>query len=236
MAKANRKTLKGYFDNGRMPTERHFEDLVDSSLNIVDDGLNITEDGLQLAPQENHLSVIEFFGHILDEYPLWKIELDKKSRELRIRRGGSEEAMPLLTLSAAGKVKVEGDMEVEGKITTREVRGGYITGEVDADGKWHDITEEMDGICALRIIAACGRKGHGKYAVAEATAMHCFGKRRRIRSFSSWYGMAFNRIIFRWRRKGQCARLQVRTRCDYGGTATIFYQIMNLWHERDIHQ
>lgn len=229
MAKANRKTLKGYFSTGRMPTGKHFEDLVDSMLNIVDDGLNRTDKGLQLSPQENQSSVMEFFGHILDEQPMWRIEVDKQARKLQIRRGGSDET-PLFTLCPDGKIEVSGDISVSGNVETRGVLGTYASGDVPADGRWHDITEDTGGVCALRVVAGCGRTGFGKYAVTEATAMHCFGRRCRIRFMASWYGMIFNRIGLRWRRNGQLARLQVRTRCDYGGDAMIRFEVTELWH------
>ena len=38
MALINRQTLKNYFKKGGFATEKHFVDLIDSSLNVVDDG------------------------------------------------------------------------------------------------------------------------------------------------------------------------------------------------------
>lgn len=232
MAKANRKTLKGYFSDGRMPAGKHFEDLVDSMLNIVDDGLNRTENGLQLSPQEGHASVIEFFGHILDDQPVWRIEIDKGGGKLRIGQG-KEGGEPLLVLEPDGKVEVSGDLKLDGRLETVGVMGSFAKGEVAADGRWHDITADLGGMCALQVMAGCGRTGFGKYAVSQITAMHCFGRHRCIRSISSWYGMVFNRIRLRWKRNGQSARLQIRTGCDYGGEARIRFEITELWHERD---
>lgn len=229
MAKANRKTLKGYFSNGRMPTGKHFEDLVDSMLNIVDDGLNKTENGLQLSPKEGLTSVMEFFGHILDENPLWRLEVDRGRERLYFRKGDHDDAATL-TLCSDGRVEIGGDITVTGHVEARRFTGTYAGGEVPADGKWHDITEDVSGLCLLRVVAGCGRTGYGKHALIKADVMHCFGRRRRIGFMSSWYGMIFNRLTLRWVRNGQAARLQVRTRCNYGGDTMIRFEITELWH------
>lgn len=47
----NRSTLKGFFQKGKVPTEAHFTNLIDSTLNKLDDGIAKTvEHGLKLAP------------------------------------------------------------------------------------------------------------------------------------------------------------------------------------------
>ena len=51
MALINRQTLKNYFQKGGFATEKHFVDLIDSSLNVVDDGISINQkQGLKLNP------------------------------------------------------------------------------------------------------------------------------------------------------------------------------------------
>ena len=51
MALINRETLKNYFKKGGFATEKHFVDLIDSSLNVVDDGIAIKpEYGLKINP------------------------------------------------------------------------------------------------------------------------------------------------------------------------------------------
>jgi len=39
MAKKNRNTLKNYFKAGKIPTEQHYEELIDSMLNLQEDGI-----------------------------------------------------------------------------------------------------------------------------------------------------------------------------------------------------
>lgn len=234
MAKANRETLKGYFSSGKLPTGSQFGDLVDSMLNIVDDGMNRTEgNGLRLSPLEDSGPVLEFFSGMLDELPLWEIRVDRKLRTLEVSAGGEE--TPLLVLYPDRRLVLQGDIEVEGSVTARHFQGGYRCGEIPADGKWHFITDEAAGEAAgcraYRVMAGCGRKGKGKYALAEVTALHCYGKHRKVYVRQSWFGMHFNRLKVRWRQEGETWRLQMRSRCDYGGETMIRYRIAELWQD-----
>ena len=62
MALINRQTLKNYFKKGGFTTEKHFVDLIDSSLNIVDDGISIQkEHGLKINPLGFSTKLISFF-------------------------------------------------------------------------------------------------------------------------------------------------------------------------------
>lgn len=234
MAKANRETLKGYFSAGKMPTGRQFGDLVDSMLNIVDDGMNrTTGNGLQLSPLEDSGPVLEFFSDMLDEQPLWEIRVDRKRQALEVSAGGEEK--PLFRLYPDRRMVFEGDMEVCGTVAARGFLGSYREGEVPADGRWHDITDEDTGCSAgcraYRVVAGCGRKGKGKYALTEVTALQCYGKHRRVYDRQSWFGMHFNRLKIRWHCEGEAWRLQMRSRCDYGGNVLIRYRITELWQD-----
>lgn len=54
MAKKSREDLKGYFRRNMIPTEGHFEHLIDSALNLHDDGLEKTSNGpLKLSAGDN---------------------------------------------------------------------------------------------------------------------------------------------------------------------------------------
>ena len=53
MAKQNRETLKRFFSAGKLPSEEHFADLIDSSLNVTDEGFSKSEDfGFEVTPQK----------------------------------------------------------------------------------------------------------------------------------------------------------------------------------------
>ena len=234
MAKANRETLKGYFSNGKMPTGSQFGDLVDSMLNIVDDGMNRTGgNGLQLSPLEENSPVLEFYSGILDDKPLWEIRVDRKREALELSIGGDD--IPLLTLFPDRKISLNGDVEVSGTVSAAGFLGNYRCGEVLADGKWYDVTDEdganPSGCRAYRIVAGCGRKGKGKYALTEATAIQCYGEHKKVYYRQSWFGMHFNRLKFRWHQEGKAWRLQMRSRCNYGKEAVIRFRITELWQD-----
>lgn len=234
MAKANRETLKGYFGDGKMPTGSQFGDLVDSMLNIVDDGMNRTEgNGLQLSPLEEKGPVLEFYSDILDDKPLWEIRIDRKKEVLELAKGGEEKSV--LTLYPGGKMVLDGDVEVLGTVAATSFNGNYKCGEVAADGGWHDITDDegeyLSGCRAYRVVAGCGLKGKGKYALAEVTAMHCYGRHKKLYYRQSWFGMHFNRLRFRWRQEGKNWRLQLRSRCNYGEETKVRFRITELWQD-----
>lgn len=234
MAKANRETLKGYFSNGKIPTGTQFGDLVDSMLNIVDDGMDRTEgNGLQLSPLEEKGPVLEFYSDILDERPLWEIRIDRKEEVLEVGTGDGQ--TPVLMLYPDRRVVLNGSIEVTGSVAAAGFQGNYRRGEIPADGVWHDITDEdpggASGCRAYQVIAGCGLKGKGKYALAEVTAMHCYGQHRRVYYRQSWFGMHFNRLKFRWQRERETWHLQLRSRCNYGEETKIVFRITELWQD-----
>lgn len=231
MAKTNRRTLKEYFGKGKKPDSGQFADLIDSMLNIVDDGFNKSaERGLLLSPLDDEGAVMEIRKNILDGAPAWIVALGKGG-ELHIQRGTDEE--PLVVISQDFKIAFGGkdkiNLEVNGTIHADSFTGSHLQGKVPANGLWQDIGEMSYGCIGYRIEAACGLKGKGRYALAEVTAMHCFGKHPHIRYARSWFGSRFNKIQFRWRSEGLNCGLQVRTRSDYGEDVWVHYTIKRLF-------
>lgn len=231
MAKTNRRTLKEYFGKGKKPDSGQFADLIDSMLNIVDDGFNKSaERGLQLSPLDDEGAVMEIRRNILDNEPAWIVALGKGG-ELNIHRGLEEE--PMVSLFQDGKIvlgtKDRIELEINGTVRADSFTGNYLKGQVLANGQWQNIGELEYGCIGYQIEAACGLKGKGRYALAEATAIHCFGKHPSIHSSHSWFGSRFNRIQFRWYSEGLNCRLQVRTRSDYGEDVWVHYCIRRLF-------
>ena len=231
MAKTNRRTLKEYFGKGKKPDSGQFADLIDSMLNIVDDGFNKSaERGLLLSPLDDDGAVMEIRQNILDGEPAWVVALGKGG-ELQIHRGLDEEA--LVTLSQDGKIVLGAghkiDLEVRGSIHADSFVGTCLQGKVAANGQWQNIGGMDYGCMGYRVEAACGLKGKGRYALAEATAMHCFGKHPFIRCSRSWFGSRFNKIQFRWHSEGLNCGLQMRTRSDYGEDVWVHYRIKRLF-------
>jgi len=233
MAKTNRKTLKEYFGKGKKPSSEQFADLVDSMLNIVDDGFNKSpEKGLLLSPLNEESAVMEIRRSILDDHASWVIGLGKQDELLIYRESGE---VPYLILYKDGGMQL-GNKEnpvnvvVNGNIQAHSFVGGHLEGKVPADGKWHPVIEKEYGCRSYSIMAGCGLKNKGKYAVIGVTAMHCFGKNRRIRGCQSWFGNRFNRIQFRWiTDKALHCGLEVRTRSNYGNDVWIHYRISTLF-------
>lgn len=231
MAKTNRRTLKEYFGKGKKPDSGQFADLIDSMLNIVDDGFNKSaERGLQLSPLDDEGAVMEIRRNILDNEPAWIVALGKGG-ELNIHRGLEEE--PLVSLFQDGKIVLDTkdkiELEINGTVRADSFTGNYLKGQIPANGQWQNIGELEYGCVGYQIEAACGLKGKGRYALVEATAIHCFGKHSSIRSSHSWFGSRFNRIQFRWYSEGLNCRLQVRTRSDYGEDVWVHYCIKRLF-------
>ncbi len=66
----NRSTLKGFFQKGKVPTEVHFSNLIDSTINKIDDGFAKTVDnGLKLSPG-GPVKVLSFYSDIKENTSL----------------------------------------------------------------------------------------------------------------------------------------------------------------------
>lgn len=96
------------------------------------------------------------------------------------------------------------DIRINGSLSATRFDGA-IRGKFPADGEWHTLQIPTEGCRAYRIMAGCGKLKSGQYALVEATAIHCYGKHRKIRTNQSWFGSFFNKIKFRWYGPGQNA-------------------------------
>lgn len=237
MAKRNRKTLKNFFKEGKRPTEKDFEDLIDSTLNMLDDGFSGSPQiGIGLAPLSQHGTIISTYRNPGDTNTVWEVAINKNNGDLQIKRCNEKNAQPVITL------KYERDnnshtQEVcfDGILCSPARKGTFKCGTVAADGQWHDILGEADklqeGCWAFEVVAGCGERHKGRYALMVATALHCFGNKPRIHKVRSHFGYFGHKISLRWLRvKGTfTCKLQIRTRSQYGDGVLIQYQIANLW-------
>ncbi len=231
MPKRNRQSLKAAFRQGKRPTELDFENLVDSALNLLDDGLRKDPDaGLMLAPEAGKSAVLSVCRRSGDERALWEVALDEQTGSLSVGLHGR----PLLTMNTDGTVTLGnegGAVAIDGTLYAVSRRGTFAQGEVPADGRWHNISGELEGCWALEIVAGCGRKNTGRHSLVVATAIHCFGARPRIGKISSHYGVHGHRIRLRWVRNGFACTLQARTSFNLGDGIMIRYHIARLWDE-----
>ena len=245
MSTLNRKSLKNFFKKGSFPTEVHFADLIDSSVNIIDDGFGKSiEDGLQLSPQGTSTKLISFYESMKDVRPAWYVALNPQdTRGLSI---GEKDGENRLFLQEGGNVGIgtlepQYKMDVKGFVGMEGRMGTYRTSEVPADAKWHTILANLNHIQAYEIMAlAAGQKNRGRYALVHAIALSTYGSGRGdINQTQALWGNRMNRIQLRWKGSTFDYSLQIRTRKHYGtkddGTPyMIKYRLSKLWESEYI--
>lgn len=234
MPKRTRDTLRESFKQGKRPTEQDFENLIDSTMNILDDGFSKSpETGMGLAPLLEKGTILSVFRKTSDSKPQWEIAIEQQEGNLEIRKHQDDKTIPVLTMKTDGSVLYgeEGKNSVFGGSVTIPVREGVYSQSVPADGKWHDITGDLDGCQALEIVAVAGRKNSGKHAVLMAFATTCFGENSKIKKIRSYYGQYGYKICIRWIKsendENQC-RLQLKSKFHYGDEMKIDSHITSL--------
>ena len=144
----NRETLKNFFKKGIKPSESHFHDLIDSSINKVDDGMSKTlDDGLMLSPIGTSEKLISFFKSIEVKNPAWSLEIDPGDAALNFNNHRGES---ILSLMDDGKVginnpKPDYELDVQGNIGMIGRIGTFKTGKILGDGQWHKAIENLNG-------------------------------------------------------------------------------------------
>jgi hypothetical protein len=224
MALLNRQSLKNYFKKGNAPTEQHFIDLIESSINIVDDGIARGADqGYRISPIGNSNRLISFFRNMQKRDPDWFISLNENDIPgIAFQEQGKG---PRLVLKEGGQVGIgvnnpKYTLEVKGTVGFTNRVGTLYQGKVPGDGKWHDMVSGLREPSAFEVMAIInGRKGSGKYALAHAIALNTFGGKLSfggIKKTSACYGSFFNRLRFRWTGELYDYSLQVKTASPYG--------------------
>jgi len=224
MALINRQTLKNYFQKGGFATEKHFVDLIDSSLNMIDDGISINQkQGFKLNPIGFSTRLMSFFKKATQNEPDFTVNINQDNVEgLSIN---NREGDPLLKFDQNKQIGVHTneprfDFDVRGVLGIDSKSGNHIVGEVDGDGSWQTIISNLDGINGFEVVASIrGKMGSGRYAMAHAIALSTFGgksSRNRIKNTNAYYGSFMNRLSFRWVGEMHNYELQVRTRRHYG--------------------
>ncbi len=201
MALKKRQTLINYFRAGNLPTEEHFTDLIESTLNIVDDGFSKSrENGFHIAAMGNYDGLLSFRRDNAPNDPVWSVTYVDGTNKLCFRSAEAEQ--PALTLS----VDTEEDRTEEDRASDRTDPGarigvnrsdpvcaldvaGVVKSEgriganakgfttVPADGAWHDVAGPLDGCHAFEVMAGVGQREKGRYALMRAYAHNAFNPR-----------------------------------------------------------
>ena len=224
MALINRQTLKNYFKKGGFATEKHFVDLIDSSLNVVDDGISIkAEHGLKINPIGFSSKLMSFFKKSTQKSPEFSIELDQANSPGLSVQGENDKSII--------KVKKEGfvgintrdpkySLDVNGPVGMSSRVGTHALGSVPGDGSWHSILSNLNGVNGYEIIANIkGKPGSGRYSIAHAIALSTFGgrsSRNKIKTTVASYGSFFYKISFRWYGEVHNYELQAKTTRHFG--------------------
>jgi hypothetical protein len=233
MPRKNRQTLIESFRQGKKPSQQDFENLIDSMLNILDDGFSKTaETGMGLAPLLGKETVISVFKEPADSKPQWEIAINTNCC-LEIRRCREEEVVPVLVLKPDGTVELgakESETVLKNVLRMPVREGNLYSGSVQADGYWHDITDNLSGYQALEVTAYAGKKGSGKHALLVATATACFGTNAKIKKMNSHFGSYGHKIRLRWKKTGDNfqVKLQLKTIFKYDNETEIKYHITGL--------
>tara|TARA_B110000046_G_scaffold39942_2_gene44098 strand:- start:13099 stop:13833 length:735 start_codon:yes stop_codon:yes gene_type:complete len=240
----NRSTLKGFFQKGKAPTEVHFTNLIDSTINKIDDGFAKTvENGLKLAPDGESSQLISFYDDIRADSPLWSVSVNpsEMSKGLSVAEGNDDARLFLQNGGnvGVGTLSPQHALDVNGAAGMRIRVGTYQTiDEVSADGEWHIVLDELSGCQAFEIVAKVeGVAKRGKYAMAHAIAVSAHdGSRNKISTTQTSYGWFWHRLRFRWKKvDGGTYRLEMKTNSHYGTNAEnnviqIQFHITSLWN------
>lgn len=216
-----------------MPSEEHFGDLVDSMLNVIDEGFDKTAtEGVKIAQLGDSGKLLSFFENIAVKSPLWSIRIDTSTGNLSF---DAEKKKSILTLSPEGKVGInkknpEFELDIEGVLSSAG-RIGNKQGVIPADGKWHDITDKIDGCQSFEVMSGVGEKKAGKYALLHAFALNTFNSKGKVIRHQSHYGSRCNRLQLRWSGKMHAYSLQLRTGYCYGEGIVAKYYITKLWFD-----
>jgi hypothetical protein len=227
MAKKNRETLKSHFQNGSLPSQDEFSDLIDSTLNVIDEGFDKSPaDGFQVSQLGDDGRLISFFRNVPVDRLLWFLRVDNKDNLIFGNGNTNGNTNNFATLSLAreetqgkGKIGINLDMnqqpeyelDVGGVIKTEGRIGGSLNNQnaVPANREWHDISGELTGCHAFEIMAGVGgERRKGRYALMHAFALNTFNPtglffnflngKKRIKCHQSYYRSRSDKLRLKW--------------------------------------
>ncbi len=233
MATKNRAILKNYFLKGSVPKENQFQDLIDSFINQEDDGiLKKQGEAIKLKAEGVNEEILAFFKNIEDFKPTWSISqvASDGNDGFNIAEGGE---ISRLFIENGGNVGIgitqpKAKLDVDGFVSMKGRVGSYAEGQVPADGKWHDVVNQLNTYNAFELIAVVGVKG--AHAITHAIAVSSYGgSKGDITKTRGFYGFRRNRIDIRWTGSYFDYQLQVRTMRNLGEGVFIKFNLAKLF-------
>ena len=177
MARQDRNTLRRYFQKGALPSQDHFNDLIDSMLNMRDEGFSKSpEHGFEISPIENNASLISFFSQDDDANPSWTFRYSDLSSS-KLELSNLKDTAPILTFDGQhnrigiNTNKTTEALEVGGFVKSHGVLG-IEEKSIPADGEYHDVLGNLKGCHAFEIVAGVGATGTGIYSLAHVIAIN----------------------------------------------------------------
>ena len=241
--KRNRSTLRNYFRSGRMPTEDHFHDLIDSSLNCVDEGFDRdAENGVKISTLGDEDALMSWYRWNNTQAPKWHMRFD-----------GSTEHPALAFQQFGSPVPA---LRLDGAFVETTGRAGVPFQPVAADGAWHAITPPLVGCAGFEVFAQVkGQRGSGEYALIHAIALKShhkkirrfsvFRRRQKRAGITETSGAYRNhyRLRLKWDNAvlkpgesldavaGEPYQLFLGARCDYQGEVSISGSLIRLFDD-----
>jgi hypothetical protein len=223
MAILNRQSLINYFKKGNSLSEKHFVDLIESTVNIVDDGISREDkNGFRITPVGRSNRLISFYRNYKQVDPEWSINLDRENGGLNFQENEKD---PAMTFGLEGNIGIgvsnpKSKLAVDGFITSKGRAGSFLSGQVPGDGRWHSVIHQLREPSLFEgVFRIDGMKGSGRYAISHLIAANTYGggsSSGKINQTSAYYGSYFNRLKFRWTGDLNNYGLEVKTARHYG--------------------
>ncbi|MCB0641767.1 MAG: hypothetical protein KDC44_09020 [Phaeodactylibacter sp.] len=255
MAEKSREALVALFQRG--VTDKAYKDLIDSTFNKQDDQMTIRSDaGLILTPRGASSKLMSFSESIQEQSsPIWSVNFGGKvgrDKQGSIDLSITEGQEPRLYLQAGGNVGIGTDkpkykLDVNGIAGMAGRVGTYMADQAPADGQWHTILDELDGVHGFEIMAHIIDSEDQRFGLTHALLLMSHGKKGyqnrvcSVEAGSSWlWGRFFNKLAFRWvvdgnnsSRNQEYYAIQIKSRTHYGmrdgDTKKIFFRVTKIW-------
>ena len=226
--------LKKAFQNGSIPKQEDFYDLIDSMIHRHDSGLVSNSDGLRLSPQGENSTFISFFKTIADIDSIWRLKSRARDDKFSTFELSNKDEVPMLSVDQNGNIGIgttnpKHKLEVHGSIAMHTRIGIYAKNEIPANGSWYMVARHLTGCHVFEIVAKLNKANKGVHSTYHAIACSAFGKgKNRINETQAYYGSHLNKIEARWEGELFKYTLQLRSKVHLGEGARIRYSIVEI--------